>query len=323
MPPDDDPAGGFDGGGFVRVLVTGGAGFIGSHLCEGLLAAGHAVRTLDDLSVGRRENVPAGCAFVRGSVLDEGVLAEAMEGVEAVFHEAARVTVRGSMDAYVDDAETNLLGALKTLRAAHRAGVKRFVFASSMAVYADSPDATPVTESHPLAPTSPYGVTKLAAERELLLLGPHLGVETVALRYFNAFGPRQAFTPYVGVATIFVTQLLAGEALTVYGDGGQTRDFVHVSDIVQANRLALTAPGAAGQVINVGSGRGTTVRALAEGLTARLRPGAPWRHVPARAEEIRHSVADLTRARSVLGYAPTTDIDAQIDGVIASVRGSS
>ena len=318
MPPDDDPA-----GVAVKVLVTGGAGFIGSHLCEGLLADGHDVRALDDLSVGRREDVPDGCSFVRGSVLDEGALAEAMGGVEAVLHEAARVTVRGSMDAYVEDAETNLLGALKTLRAAHRAGVKRFVFASSMAVYADSPDGAPVMESHPLAPTSPYGVTKLAAERELMLLGPHLGVETVALRYFNAFGPRQAFTPYVGVATIFVTRLLAGEPITVYGDGGQTRDFVHVGDIVRANLLALTAPSAAGQVVNVGSGRGTSVAQLAAMLTARLRPGAPWRHAPARGEELRHAVADLTRARAVLGYAPTTDLGAQIDGVIASVRGSS
>ena len=318
MPPDDDPA-----GVAVRVLVTGGAGFIGSHLCEGLLADGHAVRALDDLSVGRRENVPAACEFVRGSVLDEGALAGAMAGVEAVFHEAARVTVRGSLDAFVEDAETNLVGTLRTLRAAHRAGARRFILASSMAVYADSPDASPVPETHPLAPTSPYGVTRLAAERELMLLGPHLGVETVALRYFNVFGPRQAFTPYVGVATIFATQLLAGEPITVFGDGRQTRDFVHVGDVVRANRLALTAPGAAGQVVNVGSGRGTTVLALAATLTARLRPGAPWRHAPARAEELRHSVADLTSARAVLGYAPTTDLEARVDEVIASVRGSS
>jgi len=307
----------------VNVLVTGGAGFVGSHLCEGFLAQGWRVRALDDLSVGRRENVPAGCDLLVGSVLDDDALAVAMAGMDSVCHEAARVSVRGSLDSYVEDAEINLVGTLRTLRAAHRAGVRRFVFASSMAVYADSAGGTPVDESHALGPMSPYGITKLAAEREVLLLGRHLGLETVSLRYFNAFGPRQTFTPYVGVATIFATRLLAGESITVFGDGMQTRDFVHVGDIVQANCLALTAPSAGrviGQVFNVGSGTGTTVLELAALLTARLRPGAPRSHAPARPEEIRHSVADLTRARRILGYAPQTDLAAQIDEVIASVR---
>lgn len=321
MPPHHAAAGP-DGGRRVRVLVTGGAGFVGSHLCELLLAEGRAVRALDDLSVGRAEHVPAGCELVRGSVLDREALTEAMAGVDAVAHLAARVTVRGSLDGFVDDARVNLLGTLEALRAAHRAGARRFVFASSMAVYADSPDGTPVTEDHPLDPASPYGIHKLAAEREVLLVGRHLGVEAVALRYFNVFGPRQAFTPYVGAATIFVTRLLRNEPLTVFGDGLQTRDFVHVGDVARATRLALTAPAAVGGVFNVGSGRGTTVLALAEMLTARLRPGARWTHAPARPEELRHSVADLTRARAALGYAPSTDLAAQIDAVIASVRGS-
>lgn len=304
----------------VRVLVTGGAGFVGSHLCELLLAEGHAVRALDDLSVGRAEHVPAGCELRRGSVLDPEALTEATAGVGAVVHLAARVTVRGSLDGFVDDARVNLLGALEALRAAHRAGVRRFVFASSMAVYADSPGGAPVTESHPLDPASPYGIHKLAAEREVLLVGRHLGVEAVALRYFNVFGPRQGFTPYVGAATIFATRLLRGEPITVFGDGLQTRDFVHVGDVARATALALTEPAAVGGVFNVGSGRGTTVRALAAMLTERLRPGAPWEHAPARPEEIRHSVADLTRARASLGYAPATDLAAQLDAVIASVR---
>lgn len=304
----------------MRVLVTGGAGFVGSHLCERLLAEGHEVRALDDLSVGRAEHVPAGCSLVRESVLDEGALTEATAGVDAVAHLAARVTVRGSMEGFVDDARVNLLGTLEALRAAHRAGARRFVFASSMAVYADSPDGAPVTESHPLDPASPYGIHKLAAEREVLLVGRHLGVEAVALRYFNVFGPRQAFTPYVGAATIFVTRLLRNEPLTVFGDGLQTRDFVHVGDVARATARALVEPAAVGGVFNVGSGRGTTVRSLAAMLTERLRPGARWEHAPARPEEIRHSVADLTRARASLGYEPATDLAAQLDEVIASVR---
>lgn len=306
-----------------RVLVTGGAGFIGSHLCEALLREGWSVRVLDDLSVGRVANVPAGCEFIEGSVLDDSVLREALKGVEAVCHEAARVSVRDSLGHFCEDAETNFLGTLKVLRAAGRAGVRRFVQASSMAVYADSPRAIPVTESHPLEPASPYGISKLAAERSVLLVGREIGLEPVVLRYFNTFGVRQAYTPYVGVVTIFVTQLLAGRPVTIFGNGCQTRDFVHVSDIVQANLLALTSPGAAGGTFNVGSGRGTTVREIAALLQERLLPSAEegWLlHEAARAEEVRHSVADISAARTVLGYAPRTDLGSQLPEVIEAIR---
>lgn len=306
-----------------RALVTGGAGFIGSHLCEALLRDGWRVRVLDDLSVGRIGNIPEGCEFVEGSVLDEAALRVALAGVDAVCHEAARVSVRDSVEHFCEDAETNFLGTLKVLRAAGRAGVRRFVQASSMAVYADSPRATPVPESHPLEPASPYGISKLAAERSVLLVGRQLGLEPVALRYFNTFGARQAYSPYVGVVTIFATQLLAGQPVTIFGDGGQTRDFVHVSDVVQANLLALTSPGAPGGIFNVGSGHGTTVREVATLLQQRLRPGVDdgWlRHEPVRVEEIRHSVADISAARAVLGYAPRTDLPAQLSEVVESVR---
>ncbi len=306
-----------------RVLVTGGAGFIGSHLCEMLLAEGWRARALDDLSVGRRENVPPGCELVEGSVLDEGALRAALAGVDAVCHEAAHVSIRGSVERFCEDAETNLLGTLRVLRAAGRAGVRRFVTASSMAVYADSPGRVPVTESHPLDPSSPYGITKLAAERSVLLVGRQLGMEPVALRYFNTFGPRQAFTPYVGVVTIFATQLLAERPVTIFGDGAQTRDFVHVSDVARANLLALTAPDAPGRALNIGSGRGTTVLEVASMLKDRLCPDAPdgWlRYAPARPEELLHSVADISAARRVLRYAPETDLQEQMREVIDSLR---
>ena len=301
-------------------LVTGGAGFIGSHICDALLADGWRVRVLDDLSVGRRENVPAGCELITGSVLDDEALKVASEGVDAVLHEAARVSIRGSVERFCEDAETNLVGTLRTLRAASRAGVRRFVMASSMAVYADSPERTPMSESHPLDPASPYGINKLAAERSVMLLGRQLAMEPVALRYFNTFGPRQAFTPYVGVVTIFATKLLADEPLTIFGDGSQTRDFVHVTDVARANVLALSSPAAPHRTFNVGSGRGTSVSELSSMLRERLRPRATVLYQPARPEELLHSVADITAARSALGYAPETDLRRQIDDVIDSLR---
>lgn len=305
----------------MKVLVTGGAGFIGSHLCELLLAQGHTVRALDDLSVGRMEHLPPRCAFHRGSVLDREALLEGLHGMEAVAHLAARVTVRGSMEGFVDDARVNLLGTLETLRAAHEAGVRRFVLASSMAVYADAPDGAALREDHPREPVSPYGIHKLAAEQEVLLVGKHLGLEPVVLRYFNVFGPRQGFTPYVGVITIFITKLLRGEPPTVLGDGRQTRDFVHVTDIARGTALALTSPQAAGGIFNLGSGRGTSVRSLAEMLTRRIRPELRWQHAAAHPSELRHAVANIDRARRVLGYTPTTELSSQLDEVIAAIRG--
>lgn len=300
-----------------RVLVTGGAGFIGSHLAEALLREGRQVRVLDDLSTGRLENVSASCEFLRGSVLDESLVRAAVAGIEAVFHLAARVSIRSSVDGFVDDAETNLMGTLRLLRAASSAGVRRFVFASSMGVYADSPQPDPVKEDARLEPASPYGIGKLAAENYLFLLGERLGLEPVALRYFNTFGPRQGYTPYVGVVTIFLTRLLQGQKLIVFGDGHQVRDFVHVSDIVQANLLALENPQAVGRVFNVGTGKGVSVLEIAHLLMDKTRRHVPIEFVAPMSQELRNSVADITRARTTLGYQPGTNLERDLDDVLS------
>jgi UDP-glucose 4-epimerase len=298
------------------VLVTGGAGFIGSHLCEGLLQQNYKVRVLDDLSVGTRQNVPAGCEFIQGTILDPAVVDSALQGVTHICHEAARVTIRGSVEKFYEDAETNLMGTLLLLKSAANLKVQRFIYASSMAVYADSQQAVPIDETYSQVPASPYGIAKLAAERYVLMLGHELGLQPTVLRYFNTFGIRQTYTPYVGVITIFITQLLKKNGITIFGDGEQRRDFVHVSDIVKANLLALQNESAVNKIFNVGTGRGTSVNELAAMLISKIYPDAKIQHELARVEELRYSIADVSKARNFLGYVPETNLSTQISEVI-------
>jgi UDP-glucose 4-epimerase len=290
--------------GFTRALVTGGAGFIGSHLARALLQQGLTVTVLDDLSVGRREQVPAGADFVHGDVRDAATVDRALEGVDCVFHEAAVVSVRASVDEFRHDADVNLMGTLTLLGRMPGRGVRKAVLASSMAVYADSPEGTPITERHATVPISPYGIAKLAAERYWLLVSAHAGIPATVLRYFNTYGPGQTLTPYVGVITIFINRLLAGEPPVIFGDGEQRRDFVHVVDVVAANLLALESE-VAGRIFNVGTGRGTSVNEVARGLTALLAPGITPRHVDAPAGELRYAVADIAAIQTALGFRPT------------------
>ena len=306
---------------FQRALVTGGAGFIGHHLTRALLDKGIAVTVLDDLSVGRLENVPGGARFVRGDVRDAGALEDALEGVDCVFHEAALVSVRASVDRFVEDADVNLMGTLALLRAMARARVRSGIFASSMAVYADHPRPEPVPESAATVPISPYGVAKLAAERYWLLLSRAAGIRATVLRYFNTYGPGQTFTPYVGVITIFVNRLLAGEPPVIFGDGEQCRDYVHVEDVVAANLRALERS-VDGGIYNVGTGRGTTVNAIAAELIARLAPTIEPLREPSRPGEVRNSIADIGAIRRDLGYAPSR-VDLDYDDVIGWWRSRS
>lgn len=301
---------------YGKALVTGGAGFIGSHLAQAMLEQGLAVVVLDDLSMGRRAHVPTAARFVQGDILDTALVRRCLEDVDIVFHEAARVSIRTSLDYFDEDARTNVMGTLSVLRACAGTSVRKFVFASSMGVYSDAPGPAPVPETHPSEPLAPYGVSKLACERYLRLVGPSLAIETVSLRYFNTYGPRQSLTPYVGVMTIFINRLLHGQAPVIFGDGEQCRDFVYVGDIVRANLLAMQH-GVDGQVFNIGSGRGTTVNALAALLCRRLQPGMAPVYAPAQPGELRNSVADISKAQALLGYKPRGDLEGQLDDIIA------
>jgi UDP-glucose 4-epimerase len=304
-----------------RILVTGGAGFIGSHLVEALLAKGCSVNVIDNLYMGRRENVPAEARLFEGDVLDDACLEQAMKGVDGVVHLAARVAIRDSVDHFCEDARTNLMGTLQVLRHCGKGRVKRFVFASSMAVYGDSPNPKPISESYLQEPISPYGLSKLAAEKYVGLLARRLDLPSVCLRYFNVYGPRQTFTPYVGVITIFIRNLQQGRPPTVFGDGNQQRDFVYVGDITRATLLALESD-VTGEVFNVGSGRGTSVNQIARLLIRKLKPGLEPLHAPPQPGEIRHSIADISKIRERLGFRPEAELTEKIAEVIAWNEGS-
>jgi UDP-glucose 4-epimerase len=303
---------------FSHALVTGGAGFIGSHVTRALLARGHQVTVLDNLSVGRRETVPDAARFVHGDVRDAAAVADALTDVDCVFHLAAQVTIRGSFDRFYEDLDTNVMGTARLLRAADPGAIKWFVLASSMAVYADANSPAPIDEAHPTRPLSPYGIGKLAAEGVARQILEARGIPFTAVRFFNTFGPGQTYTPYVGVITIFVTRLLRGEVPVIFGDGEQQRDFVHVDDITAGT---LSAPFREPGTYNLGTGRGTSLNTLAGLLTARIDADLKPRHAPAQPGELRYSVADIGAARRALGYAPARSLESDLEGVIDEIRG--
>ena len=289
-----------------RALVTGGAGFIGHHLVRALLDRGIGVTVLDDLSLGRRDNVPAAARFIEGDVRDPSAVGDALDGVDAVLHQAAVVSIRASVEHFVRDAEVNLMGTLKLLQQMAGRPIRRAVFASSMAVYGEPPRGEPLTEQAATEPLAPYGIAKLAAERYWLMMGARAGIPSTVLRYFNTYGPNQTFTAYVGVITIFIRRLLAAEPPVIFGDGEQRRDFIHVDDIVAANLAVLDAPDSlvTGRTFNVGSGRGTSVNELAAGLIAAISPGAFPEYAPPQGGEMRNAIADVSAIRSALGWSP-------------------
>jgi UDP-glucose 4-epimerase len=284
--------------------VTGGAGFIGSHLAERLVGTAE-VRVLDDCSAGRRAWVPDEADLIEGDVTDEATLARAVRGTDVVFHQAANASVERSIERPQESHELNVGATLDILEYA-RDHDARVVLASSAAVYGD-PASVPVREGDPKTPTSPYGLEKLAADRYARLYHELYDLETVALRYFNVYGPRHGGGHYSGVIDVFLDQARAGDALTVHGDGSQTRDFVHVDDVVQANLRAATTD-AVGEAYNVGTGESVSVHELAELVVDVTNSESDIRHTPPREDDIDRSRADVTRARDRLGYRPTIDL---------------
>jgi nucleoside-diphosphate-sugar epimerase len=307
-------------------LVTGGAGFIGSHLTDRLVEEGWSVRVLDDFSSGREENLSRSAGaieLIRGDLRDEGALGKAVRDVEVVFHQAAVPSVPRSVAEPLRTHEVNATGTLRLLEAARGAGVRRLVFAASSSAYGDTP-ILPKVETMPANPLSPYALQKFAGEVYCRLYASLYGLETVALRYFNVFGPRQdPASEYAAVIPRFVQACLEGRSPRIHGDGEQTRDFTFVGDAVRANLLAADAEGAAGAVVNVAGGTRTSLNALLAHVRELTGSRVEAVHGPPRAGDVRHSLADLGRAEALLGYRPAVGVREGLARTIEHFRGTS
>ena len=293
-------------------LVTGGAGFIGSNIVEALIERGHAVRVVDNFLTGRRENLePFAGRFelVEGDIRDLDLMRSVVRGCDYVLHQAALPSVPRSVEDPLTAHAINVDGTLNVLVAAREEGVKRVVFASSSAVYGESP-VEAKHEDLPPMPVSPYGASKAAGEAYMSAFSAVYGLQTVALRYFNVFGPRQdPNSQYAAVVPLFVRALLDGRPPTIFGDGEQSRDFTYVANVVEANLLAAAAPEAAGKVINVACGGSVSVNRLAAVLAGILGVSIEPVHADPRPGDIRHSLADISRARALLGYEPRVGLE--------------
>lgn len=295
----------------MNYLVTGGAGFIGSHITDRLLADGHAVRILDNFTTGKHENIPAaaGVEVIEGDVGDFETVRRAMQDIDYVFHEAAIASVPETVGDPLASERVNYRGTLNILETARHAGVRRVVFACSAAVYGDLPEL-PKREDMPLRPLSPYAVDKLASEHACKVYSGLYGLEAVALRYFNVFGPRQdPSSPYSGVISIFADHLRQGKQPTIFGDGEQTRDFVFVSDVVEANIRAAASATAAGRAFNIATGSTLSINDLLRSICRiQGQPFAP-RYQPGRQGDIQHSRADIGLAREHLDWKPAVEFE--------------
>jgi UDP-glucose 4-epimerase len=295
----------------MRILVTGGAGFIGSHLTDALLAQGHAVSVFDDLSTGSRKNVPQGAVFTQGDLRNPEGLDQIFTGksFEVVFHLAAQIDVRKSVADPAGDAETNILGSLRLIDCAAKSGTRTFIFSSTGgAIYGDT-EVRPTPESHPENPLSPYGIAKLAIDKYLAFYGATTDMRAVSLRYGNVYGPRQNPHGEAGVVAIFSKMMLEGRNPVINGDGTQTRDYVFVGDVVRANLAALEASHASG-VYNIGTAQETSVNELFAKLNALSGGTFKEEYGEAKRGEQKTSSLDASRAARELGWRPETDLTA-------------
>jgi nucleoside-diphosphate-sugar epimerase len=294
-----------------KYLVTGGAGFIGSHLTEELLRRGEQVRVVDSLITGHRKNLAhlSGVEFLEGDLADLAVAKRAVTGIDYVLHQAAIPSVPRSVEDPITSNRANIDSTLSVLVAARDAGVKRIVYAGSSSAYGNTP-TLPKHEDMPANPLSPYALQKLVGEQYMQMFTQLYGLETVTIRYFNVFGPRQdPSSPYSGVISVFAKALLQNTPPTIYGDGEQTRDFTYVANVVDGVLRAVKAPHASGQVVNVATGTRISLNTLFTTMRDAIGSGLEVKYGPTRHGDVKDSLADITRARTLLGYEPLVSLE--------------
>ena len=296
-----------------RILVTGGAGFIGSHMVDKLIETDAEVTVLDNLDTGKMENIAqheknSNFNFVKGDIRNLQLVKQLVKDTDAVINLAAIASVQRSIENPLLVNDVNVIGTLNLLKASVEGNVKRFIQASSAAVYGDA-QTLPVREDFNPMPLSPYAVSKLATDNYALVFNHVYGLETVCLRFFNVYGPRQANNPYSGAITIFANEILAHRPPRIFGDGEQTRDFVFVEDVISATMLALTEKNAAGEIFNVASGKATTINQIVEILQKIMGENLKPVHDKPREGDIRHSYASTEKARTILGYDPMFSLE--------------
>ena len=293
-------------------LVTGGAGFVGSYIVKALVGMGYRVRVIDNLSNGRLENLSSvlpEIEFIKGDILNTEVLQRVVSGVDYVIHQAAQISVLDSVKNPINYHHCNVTGTLMLLECCRRFSIKRVVIASSSAVYGDSPKL-PLVESSALNPTSPYGLSKYINELHARQYYKLYRVETVCLRYFNIYGPGQSInSPYSAVIPKFISQLLTGEMVEIYGDGNQTRDFIYIDDVVKANLLACHTPNCGGEVFNIAGGQSTSVNDLYNRICKLIKTKQAPTYTSMRKGEIIHSFASIKKAETILNFTPQVSMD--------------
>jgi UDP-glucose 4-epimerase len=303
-----------------KVLVTGGAGFIGSNLVRHLIEEDNSVTVLDNFMSGYRSNLDPfpTIRIIDGDVRDKTAVETAMRGMEVVFHLAASVGNKRSIDHPITDAEINVLGTLQVLEAARKEGVRKIVASSSAGIFGEL-KTIPIKEDHPIEPDSPYGCTKLCEEKLCLSYAKLYKIEAICLRYFNVFGPNQRFDAYGNVIPIFVFRMLQKEPIIIFGDGKQTRDFVHVDDVVQANIRAAEAEGISG-AFNIASGKSITINKLAEIISNNSTESVKVEFGPERPGDVKHSLADISLAQEKFNYSPVVDLKFGLEEYILWAR---
>lgn len=302
----------------MNALVTGGAGFIGSNLVELLLSEGHDVVVLDNISSGYEENLSPEAHFIRGDVAAPDVATRAAAGCDVILHLAASVGNTRSIDDPVSDSETNVIGTLRVLEAARDNGIARVVFSSSAGIFGEL-KTLPIAEDHPQDPDSPYGASKLAAEKMCLVYNKLYGMKNVCLRYFNVYGPRQRYDAYGNVIPIFAERMLRGQEVIIFGDGEQTRDFVNVRDVARANYLAAISSEASGS-FNLGSATRISISALARMMAESVDADVRVVYAEPRPGDVRDSLAAIDAASDALGFEPSIDITSGIAAYIEWLR---